>query len=348
MSVPDLMLSMLHAAGVDPKTQPVTWHVGMNADGTIFGHMCFDPNIVSTADSHDKAEPSHCVGKRQPGVFVAGQRQSHSPAPLPAGLRQSAFSDRPPVSTTGSRQSFPDTMTSPAGPRQLSPKTTTAGSRQPSPETRCVVGDHMTHSRPQSVHSKRRTPSQCRRSVKRRAAWRPSNLPASDVLQKPPTPDSTPSSNIPDSDCRPAADVTQQQPLLSDIPELSVTASCASADVPQQLTVSDSDLCVPAADVSQSQPSCESVPHLLRDCDSAHNFERWKAWLSSEMSSDPLLSLLLCDSWVIPGLDKIARDVALGAVEELSHIPPGYLVLQRPKSASRMWSHIACYYNIIL
>ena len=83
MSVPDLMLSMLHAAGVDPKTQPVTWHVGMNADGTIFGHMCFDPNIVSTADSHDKAEPSHCVGKRQPGVFVAGQRQSHSPAPLP-------------------------------------------------------------------------------------------------------------------------------------------------------------------------------------------------------------------------------------------------------------------------
>ena len=334
MSVPDLMLSMLHAAGVDPKTQPVTWHVGMNADGTIFGHMCFDPNIVSTADSHDKAEPSHCVGKRQPGVFVAGQRQSHSPAPLPAGLRQSAFSDRPPVSATGSRQSYPDTMTSPAGPRQLSPKTTTAGSRQPSPETRCVVGDHMTHSRPQSVHSKRRTPSQCRRSVKRRAAWRPSNLPASDVLQKPPTPDSTPSSNIPDSDCRPAADVTQQQPLLSDIPELSVTASCASADVPQQLTVSDSDLC--------------EVNYELSYHNSAEYFQAWKAWKSSEMEADPLLSLLLNDSWeCTPELDDIARDVGLGEVERQLGIRPGYLV-RRARCASAMWGHIAQYFAISL
>ena len=309
MSIPDKMLKCLHAAGIDPNSLSVTWNICMNADGTISGHVRYDPNVVDSPEDKwsgptGKRQYSHIdkhsysAGKRQYSEVVAGHPQLPN-APVPFGS---------------------------AGNRQLS--ALTAGKSK-----LFNIPSEMAGAAQRSRHSKKRTPSQCRRSARRRSSWR--ELRCQDTSDIPQHSDVT-TVNI--DSCTPAADVPQlQSSLESVVEEVSHFHHSDSA---------------PAADVPQPQLSPESVvdevPHLC-DCDSADDFWKWKAWVSSQMASHPLLSLLLSDSWALPELDKVARDVALDELETMCQLRPGYLVRHSSiKSARSLWFRIASYFNIVL
>ena len=191
MSIPDVLLTMLHAAGVDPDTLPFTWNVCVNPDGTVSGHMHYDPRA---ADSH-KVRLARSAGKPQLRKPAAGKPQSLLKAPSSTDRYQPS---------TGKPQRNSFYSHSAGTPQQPH---ISANSSQPS--------------------SKRHCPSRRRRNAQRRAAWRLTlsdrSTPAVDSIGQPDTDCNSDSAAV-------VSQQSADTPAADAIPQLSglITSSPAS------------------------------------------------------------------------------------------------------------------------
>ena len=305
MSIPDVMQRCLRTAGVPSNAAPVSSNMGVYPDGTIALFMLYKPGPPHR-EGKDRLRSS--AGMRQLGSASAGKSQLHNNSS--AGSRQPSPHHQESTHRSHSSAGMRQPSVTSAGKSQLL-ITSTAGSRQPSPE---AFHDSSANTETSKyVHSKKRTPSQCRRSARRRAAWRLSLKSLSDCPK-----------DHPSTVQNPAVDIDQ-----------SGTASLSVG----VLSSDDS----PARDLAGEQ----SIPPLDHYASSA-DFERWKASISAELETDPLFSLLLADSWEVPALDDLARNVALDEIERQAGLTPGYLVrCSSIRSAPSMWRRIARYFNII-
>ena len=159
MSVPDVVLLSIRAAGVDRTAQPITWDICKHDDGSVSSYMRWIPSAVKNGEGSLPCS--------------AGKCQLSNPA---AGPQSPDISTHP----------------SAAGKPQLASFIRdSAGSSQPSSKSPSLLRltHHATISQTPAHRSKHRCPSQRRRSARRRAAWRQTLQAdsASVVLQKLPS-----------------------------------------------------------------------------------------------------------------------------------------------------------------
>ena len=327
MSIPDVMQRCLRTAGVPSNAAPVSSNMGVYPDGTIALFMLYKPGPPHR-EGKDRLRSS--AGMRQLGSASAGKSQLHNNSS--AGSRQPSPHHQESTHRSHSSAGMRQPSVTSAGKSQLL-ITSTAGSRQPSPE---AFHDSSANTETSKyVHSKKRTPSQCRRSARRRAAWRLSLKSLSDCPKDHPSTVQNPAVDIDQSGTVSKTD--NSNPVQN--PAVDIDQSGTASLSVGVLSSDDS----PARDLAGEQ----SIPPLDHYASSA-DFERWKASISAELETDPLFSLLLADSWEVPALDDLARNVALDEIERQAGLTPGYLVrCSSIRSAPSMWRRIARYFNII-
>ena len=349
MSIPDVMQRCLRTAGVPSNAAPVSSNMGVYPDGTIALFMLYKPGPPHR-EGKDRLRSS--AGMRQLGSASAGKSQLHNNSS--AGSRQPSPHHQESTHRSHSSAGMRQPSVTSAGKSQLL-ITSTAGSRQPSPQA--FLDSSANTETSKYVHSKKRTPSQCRRSARRRAAWRLSLKSLSDCPK-----------DHPSTVQNPAVDIDQSGTVSKT--DNSNPVQNPAVDIDQSGTVSLTDnshpVQNPAVDIDQSGTASLSVGVLSSDDSPARDlageqsippldhyassadFERWKASISAELETDPLFSLLLADSWEVPALDDLARNVALDEIERQAGLTPGYLVrCSSIRSAPSMWRRIARYFNII-
>ena len=327
MSIPDVMQRCLRTAGVPSNAAPVSSNMGVYPDGTIALFMLYKPGPPHR-EGKDRLRSS--AGMRQLGSASAGKSQLHNNSS--AGSRQPSPHHQESTHRSHSSAGMRQPSVTSAGKSQLL-ITSTAGSRQPSPEAFHDSSANTETSK--CVHSKKRTPSQCRRSARRRAAWRLSLKSLSDCPKDHPSTVQNPAVDIDQSGTVSLTD--NSHPVQN--PAVDIDQSGTASLSVGVLSSDDS----PARDLAGEQ----SIPPLDHYASSA-DFERWKASISAELETDPLFSLLLADSWEVPALDDLARNVALDEIERQAGLTPGYLVrCSSIRSAPSMWRRIARYFNII-
>ena len=327
MSIPDVMQRCLRTAGVPSNAAPVSSNMGVYPDGTIALFMLYKPGPPHR-EGKDRLRSS--AGMRQLGSASAGKSQLHNNSS--AGSRQPSPHHQESTHRSHSSAGMRQPSVTSAGKSHLL-ITSTAGSRQPSPE---AFHDSSANTETSKyVHSKKRTPSQCRRSARRRAAWRLSLKSLSDCPKDHPSTVQNPAVDIDQSGTVSKTD--NSNPVQN--PAVDIDQSGTASLSVGVLSSDDS----PARDLAGEQ----SIPPLDHYASSA-DFERWKASISAELETDPLFSLLLADSWEVPALDDLARNVALDEIERQAGLTPGYLVrCSSIRSAPSMWRRIARYFNII-
>ena len=192
MSIPDVVLLSVRAAGVDPADPPLTWDIRKHDDGSISSHMRWMPSAVNDGEGSAGIRQKSVTDLVLQSIRVAGV----DPADLPITWDVCRHADgsistlmrwipsavendcRHPASSAGLRQKRTIPATSPStGKRQCSMTATapSTGKRQcsnaglpahnDSPVTNPSTGKRQSH-------SKVKTPCRLRRDSKRRAAWR--------------------------------------------------------------------------------------------------------------------------------------------------------------------------------
>ena len=296
MSIPDVVLLSVRAAGVDPADPPLTWDIRKHDDGSISSHMRWMPSAVNDGEGSAGIRQKSVTDLVLQSIRVAGV----DPADLPITWDVCRHADgsistlmrwipsavkndcRHPASSAGLRQKRTIPATSPStGKRQCSMTVTapSTGKRQrsavrppvnnDSPVTNLSTGKRQ-------FHSKVKTPCRLRRDSKRRAAWRktllvpdesPTVVANGSDSSSPVTVDSQPQpsereNETVDSQPRPVHDESSLPVSSAAVVIQQSSDTSPAADVTQQF--SDTS---PAADVTQqsSELLISPLPRVKRE-----------------------------------------------------------------------------------
>ena len=276
MSIPDVVLLSVRAAGVDPADPPLTWDIRKHDDGSISSHMRWMPSAVNDGEGSAGIRQKSVTDLVLQSIRVAGV----DPADLPITWDVCRHADgsistlmrwipsavkndcRHPASSAGLRQKRTIPATSPStGKRQCSLTATapSTGKRQcsaagPPAHNDSPVTNPSTGKR--QSHSKVKTPCRLRRDSKRRAAWRR-------MLQ---VPDESPTAVANGSDSSSTVTVDSQ-------PHKNETVDSEAHPIHDDLTLPVSSTAVqpsdtsPAADVTQqsSELLISPLPRVKRE-----------------------------------------------------------------------------------
>ena len=225
MSFSDVVRTCLLAAGVDFDAMPLTWNVSQNSDGTVSHYACWNPGVQVTSSNPAAGNPQSLDNVTVP------HRADISAGPIRKLNSASVAGKCQPHSSAGKRQ----------------PKISPPTFKQAPPPAAEASQSNSTGRSYMPPQRKTRTPSQRRRSARRRAAWRKTlaaDAGSSDVLQK----------ILPS----PVTVVSQPQPLeheTVDSQPLPVSSAAVAIQQPSDIS--------PAADVSVELVHTGEKPHSV-------------------------------------------------------------------------------------